>query len=546
MHLLRNAPIRRKLTAITMVASGAALLLACLAFVTCEVIVFRGAMVDELTTAAAIIGDNAAAALMSDDPQSARQTLRSLNTLQHVIGAAIYTREGKLFARYGRSRFQSEFVAPRVRPNGHRFADDHLELFRTLHLAGEQAGTVYIESDLTELRARIGRYVLIGVLVLIISSAVAFLLAARLQRTISGPISRLARVMDHVRTKNDYSVRANEQGAGEIGSLIDGFNSMLDQIRARDCALSEARERLDGRVVEPKHQRLVEASRQAGMAEVATNVLHNVGNVLNSVNVSANVLTEQIERSKAAGLSRLVALLHEHRDDFGSYVIHDPRGRHVPAYLRQLAEHLRAERDSNLAELASLRKSIDHIKEIVSMQQSYSKVSGIKEPVNVIELVEDGVRMNSAALQRHGVRIVRDFQEVPRITTQKHKVLQILVNLLRNAKFACSESGRRDSLVILRVAQEAGAIRIAVIDNGVGIEPQNMTRIFAHGFTTRSHGHGFGLHSAALDAQELGGSLHAYSEGTGRGATFVLELPFASAAAEPATAAVAAPTSSAA
>jgi two-component system, NtrC family, sensor kinase len=550
MRLLRDTPIRRKLTAITMVTSGVALLLACLAFVGYEVIVFRGSMVDELTTTAAIVGDNSAAALMFDDPQSAEQTLRSLNTHPHVIGAAIYTREGKVFARYERERATEKFVAPSLRANGHRFADDHLELFYGFRLAGEQAGTVYIKSDLTELRARIGRYILIGVFVLIISSAVAFLLAALLQRTISKPISHLAGVMDRVKTKNDYSVRAEKHGADELGSLIDGFNAMLNQIRAQDDALNEARDHLERRVIartqelERTHQQLVDASRQAGMAEVATNVLHNVGNVLNSVNVSASVIGETIERSKAAGLSRLVALLHEHRNDLGAYIVNDPRGRHVPEYLSQLSEHLQSERDSNLKELASLRKSIDHINEIVSMQQTYSKVSGVMEVASIVELVEDSVRMNSGALQRHGVELVREFQEIPRVNTQKHKVLQILVNLIRNAKFACSESGRTDSRVILRATQEAGAIRIAVIDNGVGIARENMTRIFAHGFTTRKHGHGFGLHSCALAAQELGGSLRAYSDGIGRGATFVLELPFDVEAAEPADSAAPAPISS--
>jgi two-component system, NtrC family, sensor kinase len=549
-RLLRDTPIRRKLTAITMVTSGVALLLACLAFVGYEVIVFRGSMVEELTTTAAIIGDNSSAALMFDDPRSAEQTLRSLNTHPHVIGAAIYTREGKLFARYARSRVENRFVAPPLRLNGHDFADDRLELFHSFQLAGEHAGTVYIESDLTELHARIARYILIGICVLIISSAVAFLLAARLQRTISGPISHLAGVMNLVKSNNDYAVRAEKRGEDELGSLIDGFNSMLDQIRAQDNALTEARNHLEARVVERTrelertHQQLVEASRQAGMAEVATNVLHNVGNVLNSVNVSASVITDQIERSKASGLSRLVALLDEHRDDLGRYIANDPRGRHVPAYLSQLSEHLQAERDSNLKELVILRKSIDHINEIVAMQQSYSKVSGVTQAVNVIELVEDSVRMNAGALQRHGIRLVRDFQDVPPVSTQKHKVLQILVNLIRNAKFACSESGREGSRIILRVAQEAGAIKIAVIDNGVGIAPENMTRIFAHGFTTRSHGHGFGLHSGALAAQELGGSLRAYSEGIGRGATFVLELPLESEAAESTDSTVAGPISS--
>jgi two-component system NtrC family sensor kinase len=534
---LRDIPIKSKLTAITMVTSGVALLLACAAFVGYELTVFRDSTVEELSTTAAIVGDNSAAAIEFDDPGSARQTLRSLDTHPHVVGAALYDRNGNLFASYQRDVSGVPFNAPRVQGQGHRFGDDRLEVFHPFGVAGEHAGTVYIESDLSELRARMSRYALIGGCVLLVSWAVAFLLAARLQRTISMPISHLAQVMNQVQTRHDYSLRATKHGHDELGALIDGFNSMLDQIRSQDNALQEAHDHLERRVVERTgelertHRQLVDASRQAGMAEVATNVLHNVGNVLNSLNVSANMIAEQVERSKAGGLAKLSALLQENRHDLAAYLATDPRGRHVPTYLSQLSEHIQHERDSNLRELTSLRSHIDHIKEIVSVQQSYSKVSGMKELLSPVDLLEDALRMNEAALDRHEVSVVREFESVPRINSEKHKILQILVNLLRNAKYACTESGRPDRRVTLRVAQDQDSVRISVADNGVGIAPENMTRIFAHGFTTRRDGHGFGLHSGALAARELGGSLQAFSDGLGCGATFVLELPLATAAA---------------
>lgn len=530
MSPLRNIPIKGKLTAITMLTSGVALLLACAAFVGYELMVFRASTVDELSTTAAIVGDNSAAALTFDDPDSARQTLRSLNAHPHIVGAALYDRSGRLFTSYQRSS-DAAFEPPRLQQQGYRFEDDRLKLFHRFALAGEHVGTVYIETDLSELRARMGRYALIGGGVLLVSWAVAFLLAARLQRAISAPISHLALVMNQVQARNDYSLRATKDGEDELGALIDGFNSMLDQIRAKDSALQEARDHLERRVaertseLERTHRQLLDASRQAGMAEVATNVLHNVGNVLNSLNVSANMVAEQVERSRVSGLGRLAALLREHEHDLGAYLTQDPRGRHVPTYLSQLSEHILHERDSNLRELSSLRSNIEHIREIVSMQQSYSKVSGVKELLKPVDLIEDALRMNAAALQRHDVDVVREFAPVPPINAEKHKILQILINLLRNAKYACGESGRRDGCVTLRVANGPGTVRISVSDNGVGIAPENMTRIFAHGFTTRRDGHGFGLHSGALAARELGGSLQAFSAGLGRGATFVLELP---------------------
>ena len=528
---LRNTPIKGKLTVITMLTSGVALLLACAAFVGYELMVFRAGIVGELSTTAAIVGDNSAAALAFDDPDSARQTLRSLNVHPHIVGAALYDRSGKLFASYRRDPADAAFEPPPQQGQGYLFADDRLKLFHRFQLAGEHAGTVYIESDLSELRSRMSRYGLIGGCVLLVSWAVAFLLAARLQRAISTPISHLAQVMNEVQTRNDYSLRATKQGEDELGALIEGFNSMLDHIRTQDSALQEARDNLERRVaertseLERTHRQLIDASRQAGMAEVATNVLHNVGNVLNSLNVSANMLGEQIERSRATGLARLVALLREHEHELGEYLLHDPRGRHVLTYLSQLSEHITHEREGNLRELTSLRTNIDHIKEIVSMQQSYSKVSGVKELLQPIDLLEDALRMNEGALHRHEVRIVREFEPVPGINSEKHKILQILVNLLRNAKYACSESGRSDRCVTLRVVGGPACVRISVADNGVGIAPENMTRIFAHGFTTRRDGHGFGLHSGALAARELGGSLQVFSDGPGRGATFVLELP---------------------
>src|SRR5208282_4371424 len=144
---------------------------------------------------------------------------------------------------------------------------------------------------------------------------------------------------------------------------------------------------------------------------------------------------------------------------------------------------------------------------IVAMQQSYARVSGVFEEIQVTELLEDTLRLNAGALVRHEVKVVRDYSLLPPICTDKHKVLQILINLVRNAKYACDASGRSDKQVILRASNGQGRVKIAVIDNGVGIPPENLTRIFSHGFTTRKNGHGFGLHSGALAVRELGGAL---------------------------------------
>jgi signal transduction histidine kinase len=273
------------------------------------------------------------------------------------------------------------------------------------------------------------------------------------------------------------------------------------------------------------HQALMRASRQAGMAEVASSVLHNVGNVLNSVNVSANLLDERMRTSKASGLARVAAMLEEQGDQLGSFIASDDRGKRLPTYLAQLSSQLLGDREAALKELASLVKSVEHIKDIVRMQQSYAAHGGVVESVAVADLVNDSVRLNAEAFSRHGVTLACEFEEVPAITVDKHMVLQILVNLIRNAKYACEDSGRNDKRITIRVTRCALGVAITVVDNGVGIPAENMTRIFSHGFTTRPGGHGLGLHSAALAAQELKGSLRVASDGPGCGATFRLELP---------------------
>jgi len=278
--------------------------------------------------------------------------------------------------------------------------------------------------------------------------------------------------------------------------------------------------------LEKAHRKLLEVSRMAGMAEVATGVLHNVGNVLNRVNVSATLLSETVRKSAQPDLARVVALLREQNENLGAFFTNDPRGPKVPLFLAQLADKFARQQETQLQELDSLVKNIGHIKDIVAMQQSYARVSGVTETLPVTDLVEDTLRMNAGSFQRHELEVVREFSpDLPAITTDKHKVLQILVNLVRNAKHACDASGRTDKRVAVRVTHGDGRVKIQVSDNGVGIAPENLNRVFNHGFTTKKDGHGFGLHSGANAARELGGSLTVHSDGTGCGATFTLELP---------------------
>ena len=274
------------------------------------------------------------------------------------------------------------------------------------------------------------------------------------------------------------------------------------------------------------HRQLLVSSREAGMAEVATSVLHNVGNVLNSVNVSAGVVSERLRTSKIDGVARLAQLFKEQGDGLARFLADDARGRVVPAYLEQLAVYLEQERQDVRKELGALVLNVEHIKEIVGMQQNYARVSGLVETVSLADLAEDAIKMHGGAYARHGIVLQRDYEELPLVSVDKHKVLQILVNLLHNSKYACEAANQPEKRVALRLKSSgADRVKIEVADNGVGIPAENLTRIFSQGFTTRKGGHGFGLHSGALAAADLGGSLRAESAGIGQGATFILELP---------------------
>src|SRR6185436_9618917 len=199
------------------------------------------------------------------------------------------------------------------------------------------------------------------------------------------------------------------------------------------------------------NKRLLESSRLAGMAEVATGVLHNVGNVLNSVNVSSTLICNQVRGSRTSRLRDVILLLNQNSTNLAGFLMDDPKGKIIPSYLTNLAERLLQEQQELLKELELLVKNIEHIKEIVAMQQNYARVSGIIETLSIRNLVEDALQMHNAALARHGILVIREYHDVPVISMDKHKVLQILVNLIRNAKYAMDATARRDKRLTISI-----------------------------------------------------------------------------------------------
>ncbi len=311
-------------------------------------------------------------------------------------------------------------------------------------------------------------------------------------------------------------------------------NSEIEErIQRRTQELDDSRARLKQELV--KHQRtqiereelfsdLAKFSRAAGMAEVATGILHNVGNVLNSVNVSTNIVIDRLRSSRVDTLVKAADVIST-QNNLPTFLSEDPRGKNFPRFFHELAANLSSERDTQLEELRSLAKNIDHITDIVSKQQSFSQICGNMEEIDLLELVEDALKIDEAAFVRHNVSVVRNFGNLPLILTERHSVMQILVNLIKNAKQSANDSGKIEKTLTLTITSDDTSATIQVNDNGQGIEPENLSKVFTHGFTTKLEGHGFGLHSCALTAQRLCGSLSVQSDGIGHGATFTLRLP---------------------
>lgn len=722
---LRDMTIRQKLMAIIMIPIAAIMLMALTAMVVWEQIDSRHHLLTDILSHAEMLADNCKASIAFENQEDAEQVLSTVHVQDSVMLAYIYDRNGRLFARYEREDMVGKIGPIKTHKEGYVFEDGSLSVFQQIVLDDEIIGGVYLMDDMSRVHSELKGDVVVAGIILLVALAAGYLFSSNLQRMISRPILDLAEVAKDVSEKGDYSARAREGSADEVGYLTQVFNTMLGQIQQRDSALIDAKNQLETRVEErtteltvanerieglnrlkedllssrgldkklkcitdavveifdadfarvwlikpgdrcdsgcahaeiaegqhvcryrdlclhlvsssgsythidgevhrrvpfgcykigriaagnePKfltndvthdprvhnhkwandrslvafagyrlisatmepvgvlalfskhvisdeedsllesvasttaqviqiavaeeelretHQRLIEASHQAGMAEVAADVLHNVGNVLNSINVSATLITDKIVNSEIENLRKVVGLVNDNAEDLGRFLTEHQQGKHIPEYLTEVAKCLESEQTDIVGRLRTLSNNVQHIKDIIGVQQSYAKAAGVEVQASLARLVEDAIQINSAGLERHGTRIVREMDELADVEIDKQRVIQILVNLINNAKYALSSSNKEEKLLTIRVHRHnEDRFQIEVADNGIGITQAHLTKIFSHGFTTKKCGHGFGLHSSALAAKDMGGSLTAHSNGAGQGATFTLELPF--------------------
>lgn len=269
---------------------------------------------------------------------------------------------------------------------------------------------------------------------------------------------------------------------------------------------------------------LVEASRRAGMSEVITGVLHNVGNVLNSINVSAAVALENISSSHFELLGRTIKLIESQGENVGTFLGEDPRGRKIPSLLTRLGEQIHGAQESAKSSLRRLMEQVGIIRATVEAQQSMAKPREVLEESSPSDLVERAVSMFRIDFDLKGVKLTVDAERSTRLLIDKQSTLQILVNLIRNGIEAVLDNEGARQLEV-KAYTRGDKVYFEVTDNGCGIPQEHLVKIFQYGFTTKETGHGFGLHTSAISAQAMGGTLQATSDGPGAGARFCLTLP---------------------
>ncbi len=271
-------------------------------------------------------------------------------------------------------------------------------------------------------------------------------------------------------------------------------------------------------------QELIETAHHAGMAEIATGVLHDVGNILNSINVSCELMIKSLQESTLDAMLKVNELVLRQKD-FADFVANNPKGQKMPEIYRQLGDRLGKERTGILKEAENLKSKIQIIKEVISTQQTYAKTGLFEEDTRIEALIEDALAILKSTIEQDDIQVEKAFKQVPSVRVQKSKFVHIVLNIIKNARDALVNVTDRQRKIRVDIFEDGNFVSVRITDNGEGITQDDLSKIFTHGFTTKLSGHGFGLHSCANLMTEMGGKIQVNSPGKGQGATFTLTLP---------------------
>lgn len=357
-----------------------------------------------------------------------------------------------------------------------------------------------------------------------------------LGNSVASRVRRLVQAMERVGA-GSMTERLHPTGNDEIDTLARRFNDMVRKLELNHQTIQDLNANLEQKVSDRTRRLedtlqelrdtqviLTDTARRAGMAEIATGVLHNVGNVLNSVNISTTCLGDKVRRSKLLDLRRMIHQLQEQSEGIEEFLSSEGRAPKLLTYLSTVTDKLAAEREELQQELARLTEKVGHVKDIVNTQQRYARRVHFPEPVDLVALIHEILDMHRPSMQRHGVELVTNFGYIPVALLEKTNLVQMLDNLVKNAIEAMSDQPRR-VLTVEAHLNDDERVLVAVVDTGCGILEKDLETIFSYGFTTKPDGNGFGLHSSALALSAIGGSIRVASPGPGQGATFSFDFP---------------------
>lgn len=487
----------------------------------------RARLADSLQSTARMIAANSSAALAFRRPDEAAEILAALRHDPLIVSAVLYDQQDRPFIIYGEPL---SGTAPELDPD-----------FSAMVAVGNRGETYGRLLVVTNARAELRRTALTWATVyggaFLLTALVAAALAARFQRTVALPIAQLARTAQDVTSRQDYSLRAATSGPAEVAALAEAFNSMLGEVGRRDETLAKQLVALDQEVRERKSAQdtlrqntrdMLRLSHAAGMAEVATGVLHNIGNALNSINVSAELLADHLRARARVAVDVLRDFFRAPPPKATEVFAAHPDGAGLRDFAAAYSEHSAAHLLRAEDELAALRAGVAHLKEIVARQQALAKAPRQSELFDLAEAVQEALLIDKTDAHTRALRVVQSTDQTApyMVFADRSAVVQILINLLANARAAIAAAAPADPAVRIHLLAPTPTHRsVSIIDNGVGIHADQLLSIFSFGFTTKSGGHGFGLHNAANTARLLGGALRVRSDGPGRGAAFTLELP---------------------
>lgn len=514
---------------IILVASG-------LAYVMNNFITVKQDLINSAISTAKILGRNLEPTMAFLDFDESKKILATLGAEPTIEGASLFDTKSNLVATFGEP--PQEDIKNRPWPNQLLLSesDSSFVLFYPILVSREPIGLLTLSLSKKPILKMYQRLAIAFLLISGLALLIAYILSIYAQRTLSRPMSTLADFARSVGKSNDYSMRYQPQSgiqyAEEIQVLSDEFNTMLEQIELREHSIQRANEELEEKVTERTNeleslQRVaIENARYAGISEIATGVLHNIGNIVNSVGISAHVISEIIDHSKIDSLIQATDLLNKNKSSAAEFFSHPTKGQALIEYLNIVGSSLLGDNQKLKNEIQLILNKIDLMIGVVRSQQAYAKGQFMTETFQISALCHELINMISSMVTRENIKIIETYNNVPDVETDRVKISHVIINLLKNAKEALE--GQTTSAKQIKIRTETTPekkVSLSIEDNGAGIAPDHLDKIFSHGFTTKVKGHGFGLHFCANTMAELGGSLQVESEGVGKGSRFTIILP---------------------